>query len=196
MDWGDVGRKLAEIGLPLLGAALPVPGGLALGKMLGAALGAKSPEEALLKVLKTDEGRQKAEEFQALHQERILSLLIEAEKAERAADNADMTTVNQTMIEELRNSQNETWYQKGWRPANGFCVALGSFVSVVAMCWLMYEAIIGKDITALNAIPALATSIGLILAVPGAAVGITSWHRGMQQRKRSEIAGRLTGKET
>lgn len=190
MDWKELGKKLTALGLPLLGAALPVPGGAALGTALAAMLGVSKPEEIAAAVQNNAEALSKTQEFEAGHKERILALLIDAEKAERSADSADLSVINETIREELRNSANEEWYQKAWRPANGFCVAIGSFVAVVYSCYLFYLAIVMKDITALNAVPALATSIGLILAVPGAAVGITAWHRGKRQRNLTEMLGK------
>lgn len=186
MDWKNLGSKLAEVGLPLLGAVLPVPGGAAIGAALAAALGAKTPEEVLERITSSEEMKLLAQQFQGQHEEKLLALLLDAEKADRAADTAELSAVNETMREELRNSANETWYQKGWRPANGFCVAFGSFISVIFTCYLFYLAIIMKDLTALNAVPQLATAIALILAVPGAAVGITAWHRGQKQRSVAE----------
>ena len=186
MDWKALGSKLAEFGLPLLGAALPVPGGAAIGAALAAALGAKTPEEVMEKLQSSDEAKLIAQQFQSQHEERILTLLLDAEKAERSADTAELSAVNETIREELRNSANETWYQKAWRPANGFCVAIGSFVGVVFTCYLFYLGIIEKDLTAINAVPQLATALALILGIPGAAVGIASWHRGKQKRSLSD----------
>jgi hypothetical protein len=102
------------------------------------------------------------------HQQTMLKLQLDHELERRRADSADINTVNETMRVELQNALNETWYQKGWRPANGFAVALGSFCGVIGACWLCYLAIARKAPTALNAIPQLATSIALILGVPGA----------------------------
>jgi hypothetical protein len=39
MKWGDLGKKIAGIGLPALGAALPLPGGALIGKMIADKLG-------------------------------------------------------------------------------------------------------------------------------------------------------------
>jgi hypothetical protein len=61
---------------------------------------------------------------------------------------------------------------------------------VVATCLLFYQAIIAKDVTALNAMPQLATALALILGVPGAAVGIASWHRGKEKRTAAEMLGK------
>lgn len=92
-----------------------------------------------------------------------------------------MAIINATMVSELQNSDKEAWYQKAWRPFCGFSVAAGSFSGVVVCGLLFWRAIIDKDPTALNAIPGLATSMAMILGVPGAAVGIAAWHRGVAQ---------------
>lgn len=92
-----------------------------------------------------------------------------------------IATINATMVTELQNSDKEQWYQKAWRPVCGFAVAAGSFMGVMVCGLLFWRAIIDKDPTALNAIPGLATSMAMILGVPGAAVGIAAWHRGVAQ---------------
>lgn len=100
------------------------------------------------------------------------------------AENDALKIVNDTMKVELENSHKEAWYQKAWRPANGFAVAAGSFVAVIFTCILFAQAVWFKDPAAINAIPALATAIAMILAVPGAAVGITAWKRSVEKLKK------------
>jgi roadblock/LC7 domain-containing protein len=99
----------------------------------------------------------------------------------RQLDIDQMAIVNKTMIAEIENSEKETWYQKGWRPFCGFSVGAGSFLGVILCGVLCFRAIIEHDANALAALPGLASSIALILGVPGAAVGISAWHRGRQQ---------------
>lgn len=91
----------------------------------------------------------------------------------------EIAAINVTIQAELANSQKETWLQKSWRPLNGLTVAAGSFIATCAACFLFWRAIVDKDSTALTIIPQLASSIAIILAVPGAAVGITAWHKGV-----------------
>lgn len=98
-------------------------------------------------------------------------------------DTSRLIAVNQTMQKELDNSANESWYQKGWRPFNGFIVGFGSLIGVCYTCYLMDQAIRLKVPEALAAIPNVAIALTTILAVPGAAVGITAWHRGKLQRE-------------
>ena len=183
MNWQEIGKELAAVGLPLLGAALPFPGGEALVAALASAIGQSgATPEAVLGVLKQNQtALNAARAFESAQQTTILKMQIDAEVAARTAESADIATVNATIEEELKNSSSEAWYQKAWRPANGFSVALGSFASVIAVCYLFFRAIVEKDITALSVIPSLATAIATILAVPGAAVGIAAWHRGKMQ---------------
>jgi hypothetical protein len=184
MDWKELGTAIAKIGLPLLGAVLPIPGGAAIGGALASAIGAKAePGDILAKLTQSAEAVEKAHEFELTHQETMLKLSLEHELAQRQADSADLAQVNETMRAELVNAQGEAWYQKAWRPANGFAVAIGSLFATVGACYLCYVGIIQKDPSAIAAIPQLATSISLILAVPGAAVGIAAWHRGRMQRE-------------
>ena len=99
--------------------------------------------------------------------------------------NADVDiikAVNATMQAESANSDKENWWQKGWRPFNGYIVGLGSLIGVLYTCYLMDMAIRLKIPEALAAIPNVAIALTTILAVPGAAVGITAWHRGKMQR--------------
>lgn len=191
MDWKTLGEQIAKIGLPLLGAALPVPGGAAIGAALASHLGVTSgnPEDILAALTGNSELAQKAREFEATHQERLVQAAYDYEIKMRQADNADIAAVNATMQADSTNSDKEAWYQKAWRPFNGFVVGLGSFVSTVFACYLFYLGIIGHDAGAINAVPQLATAIAMILGVPGAAVGIAAWHRGVAQVKQVEQKG-------
>lgn len=184
MDWKALGEALAKIGLPLLGAALPLPGGAAIGTALAAAIGAPStkPEDILATITGNAQALQAAKEFQGRHEERMLELTTQAETEQRKADSADIAAVNTTMQAEATSSQNESWYQKGWRPFNGYVVGAASLVTVFGVFWLSWIALSTKDMSALNAIPVIVSSIAMVLAIPGAAVGITAWHRGVLQR--------------
>ena len=135
----------------------------------------------------------KLKQFELEHEDELMKDRLEEDKltlqlqlADITADTSALETVNKTMQAEAANSANENWWQKGWRPFNGYVVGLGSFVSVCFVCWLFYETLTSKpqDLAAVIAmIPQLAFNISCILAVPGAAVGITAWHRGRLQRE-------------
>lgn len=112
---------------------------------------------------------------------RALEVQEEAKELDDAV--AQLQSVNATMQAEIANSKDEAWYQKAWRPFNGFVVGLGALFSVITCCALLYQGIFKGDAAAIQAVPGLAFAIATILSVPGAAVGITAWHRGMLQRE-------------
>ena len=192
MDWKSLGDEVAKLGLPLLGAILPIPGGAAIGTALASAIGSGStkPEDILATLTASAEAVDKAKQFELQHQETLLKMNLDYDIAMRTSDSTDIAVVNTTMTAELTNAAAESWYQKAWRPANGFAVALGAFMSVLATCWLFYLALVDKDTNALSVIPQMASSVALILGVPGAAVGIAAWHRGVQKTIEAQNASK------
>lgn len=80
MQWKDLGTQLAKLGLPLLGAALPVPGGAAIGAALAAALGSDATPASMLDAITHNaQAAQVAREFEATHQAAMLKLTVDAE---------------------------------------------------------------------------------------------------------------------
>lgn len=183
MQWAELGKAIASIGLPLLGAALPIPGGAAIGTALASVIGSSStnPSDILATLQANADAVAKAKQFELEHQEKLLEMAIQYEVEQRKADSADLTSVNATMQAEATSSANENWWQTGWRPFNGYVVGLAALVTVAGVFYLAFLALSGKDANALNAIPTIVSSIAMVLAIPGAAVGITAWHRGVAQ---------------
>lgn len=106
MNWKDAGAALARIGLPLLGAALPVPGGAALGTALAAMIGpdkdGKAPQtiDDLVARLTTDaEARQRAVEFQAQHHERMTAMVLEHQQKMATAEVTDRADARKASVE-------------------------------------------------------------------------------------------------
>lgn len=183
MDLKDIGKALASIGLPLLGAALPIPGGMAIGTALANFISSPTakPEDILATLTSNAEALEKAKEFQANNHSTLVKMAVDYELAQSKIDADALAMVNTTMQTEAAQSANENWWQTGWRPFNGYIVGLGSFVALCAACYLFYLGIVQKDTNAISTIPQLAMAVATILAVPGAAVGITAWHRGKAQ---------------
>jgi hypothetical protein len=82
MDWGELGTQIAKIGLPLLGAVLPIPGGVAIGTALASHIGAatNTPDDILAKLTQSADAVEKAHEFELTHQETMLKLKLEDEQ--------------------------------------------------------------------------------------------------------------------
>jgi len=79
----EIKDALIKIGLPLLGAALPFPGGAAIGAALASAIGSPSaaPSDILATLSQSSEAVQAAMEFQATHEKALLQITVDAEKA-------------------------------------------------------------------------------------------------------------------
>ncbi len=180
MTWQDVGQFVAKAA-PALGGILAGPGGAAAGELLAMAFGVESAPDKVIDALKSDPSAiMKLRELESNERVRLEEIRIQA-------DTAGIQAVNETMRAEISSAPGQAWYQKAWRPANGFAVAIGSVLSIVFVCYLFYKAltssILGVNVIAvINTLPAFAAAIAAILAIPGAAVGIAAWHRGKLQR--------------
>ena len=94
MDLETLGTEIAKIGLPLLGAIIPIPGGAAIGTALASCIGASSskPEDILTALTSSADAVEKAKEFQTTHTETMLQLhqnyalqLYQAEVSDRSS---------------------------------------------------------------------------------------------------------------
>ena len=153
MDIKQFGEALAKLGLPILGAALPIPGGAVLGKVLGSMIGKPdATEEDVLAELSTNaEALQKTKEFELTHQETLLRLQVEA-----------LTAVNKTMQVEAASDH---WPTYSWRPFIGFMFGLYIFSFVLLPLFGMAPMALSADLT---------------LAI-GGILGVASWFRGKMQ---------------
>jgi len=143
----DIRDTLVKMGLPLLGAALPVPGGAALGAALAAHIGAASSSPAdIALALASPEALEKAHEFELTHQEMITRITVDAEI--RAVE-----AVNRTMQSEAASDH---WPTYSWRPFLGFSagfIIIFSYivaptfelkpVPIDAQVWLFLTAVLG-----------------------------------------------------
>lgn len=76
----DIGEAIAKLGLPLIGAALPIPGGAALGALLASKIGAPSGEPGVIlsTISQNADALVKAQQFELEHTEAMQKLLNEA----------------------------------------------------------------------------------------------------------------------
>jgi len=83
MDLKSFGEELAKIGLPLLGAILPIPGGAAIGTALASAIGSPSakPEDILTTLTASADAIEKAKEFQTQNTTDMLKLHLDYSQA-------------------------------------------------------------------------------------------------------------------
>lgn len=110
MDWKTVGKKLAGIGLPILGGSLGGSGGALIGKGIAAALGlgeGATPEQAAVAL-----GNMTGEQLVALRQ-------IEADLAKEGLKSETAIALGQINTNQLETQQ-PGFYKGGWRPAAGW----------------------------------------------------------------------------
>lgn len=129
MQIKDLAEAFAKIGLPLIGAALPLPGGAAIGAALAAHIGAPSgkAEDILATLGSSAEAVEKAKEFQATHQETLMKLALDAQKSavEEATKDVDSAR-NLAEIEIAHGNAFSAIFSALVRPLWG----IGSFVLV------------------------------------------------------------------
>jgi len=128
MDWKDLATEVEKIGLPLLGAVLPIPGGAAIGAALASHIGGQAvsgkPEDILAALTQSADALQKAREFELTHQQRMLEITTAAEtrKAELEASDRDSA----------RKMQMET---KSRMPAVLGGIAIVTFAGMLIALW-------------------------------------------------------------
>lgn len=91
MDLKTLGTEVAKIGLPLLGAALPIPGGMAIGAALASAIGSPStqPDDILATLTGNAQAIAQAKQFELTHQESMLKITMDAQVSQYQAEVAD-----------------------------------------------------------------------------------------------------------
>ena len=120
MDWKELGSAIAKIGLPLLGAALPIPGGAAIGTALAAAIGSPSgnPQDILATLTSSAEAVEKAKEFQAKHEETMLQMKI----------SADISDAQEVTKRQQADMASDSWLSKNIRPMTLIAILAGYFI--------------------------------------------------------------------
>lgn len=109
-----------------------------------------------------------------------LELSLAQEDTKRQAE------VNATMRAE---AQSEHWPQWSWRPFWGFASALAFLVVAILCCWLGFDAVKTKDMTAIGMIPQLVAAFATLFAIPGAILGVAAWKRGQEKIEMIKAGG-------
>ena len=153
MDWKDVAKKLAGIGLPILGAAVGGPMGAIAGKGLAAALGLgadATPEQAAAAL-----GNVNGDQLVALK-----ALDAQMAKDQLEASTAQVQAVNKTLQTEAMGG---SWLQKNHH----------AIESLAFMAWIMGVYFV---------LPLLKIAVPVIpefaFMAAGAVLGVTAWQRG------------------
>lgn len=153
MDLKTLGAEIAKIGLPLLGAALPIPGGMALGAALASTIGSPSaqPEDILATLTGNAQALAQAKQFELTHQETMLKLTLDAQTAQYQAEVSDRQDARSKLA-----SNGALW----WIAALVLVTFAIIMSAVLAGSWKLLEGgITIKDVSVVAAISGLVGSI-------------------------------------
>lgn len=153
MNLKSFGTALAKLGLPLLGAALPIPGGMALGAALASQIGApsSSPEDILATLTGNAQALAQARQFELTHQETMLKLTLDAQTANFRAEVSDRQDARARLA-----SNGALW----WIAALVLVTFAVIMAAVLLGSWKLLEGgITIKDVSVVAAISGLVGSI-------------------------------------
>jgi hypothetical protein len=169
MDWKEVGKTAAKFA-PLIGAALPVPGGAAIGSIIASVFGVEDSPDAVMKAMESDpEAAIKLRKIELDHKERLEGLALQRAAMEMEQETARLQTVNATFQAEVKS---EDKYVRRWRPTFGYAVTLTWVITWCAVVWVI---VIETD-KAPEVISAL-TATAMMWSVALAVLGVNVYKR-------------------
>ncbi|AQG98665.1 hypothetical protein A9R05_07560 [Burkholderia sp. KK1] len=153
MDWKTLGTEIAKLGLPLLGAALPIPGGSALGAALASTIGSPTgqPEDILATLTGNAQALVNARQFEMTHQETMLKITLDAQTAQYQTEVSDRQDARSKLA-----ANGALW----WIAALVLVTFAVIMTAVLAGSWtLLKGGITIKDVSVVAAISGLVGSI-------------------------------------
>lgn len=133
MDWKEVGKKIASMGLTALGTVVGGPAGGTIGALLGNALiggdGNEDTEitpEKVMKALGDPEAIMKMKQFEMTHELELQKLAIESERM-RLSDIASARN-RQVESEKVTGKRDYNLYILAWTLVVGFYALVGTMV--------------------------------------------------------------------
>lgn len=182
MNWVDIRNTVESVAgtvLPGIGGLIAGPAGAKVGGILASVLGVANTPDAVQQALQTDP--QAAVKLAQIASDERIALALQATQERQAQITADTTvieSINKTMQGE---SNAEHFLTYAWRPIWGLVSAAAFFVVCVLCCILAYQAVLGGHPEAMSMTPQLVGSFTALFGIPGAILGIASWHRGVMQ---------------
>lgn len=113
---------------------------------------------------------------------RLREALLSHKAAMAQQETERLRAVNQTMQAE---AQAKHWWSSAWRPLWGAVSALAFLVAVAGIMVLAWRAVTLGDQNAMQMVPGLIAQLAILFGIPGAILGVASWHRGMEKRGRA-----------
>lgn len=177
MDFSGLAGSVARLGLPLIGRALGGPAGGVVANMISGALGLETDDPSeISRVIVSDPAA--AERLRAMEIEKAAELDRFVKEAEAKA----LAEVNATMRAEAGS---EHFLTRTWRPVWGYVSAFAFGLAIVGLIIFLFVIAWTGAWEALTALPTFVNSLVILFGIPGAVLGITTWHRGKMQRIRA-----------
>lgn len=198
MTWDNVKKGLSKAA-PMLGLIMGGPAAPIIGSMVAKVLGVDPEPDKIAAALSTasPETLARIKEIEITKKAEIEKMAIEQGIVDIKAEAAKIESVNRTMRVE---AQSEDKWTRRWRPFWGFCSCIAFFIVCGAIAW----AIFSGNAVVLKELGNIVTAIAILFSIPGAILGVASWHRGQKQRIQagevkgpgliSTMVGRLAGK--
>lgn len=184
MNWGNVKDSLSKAA-PLLGLIMGGPAAPIIGGMVAKVLGVDPEPDKIEAALKTasPETLARIREIEITKKAEIEKLAIEQGIVLIKAEAARIESVNATMRVE---AQSEDKWTRRWRPFWGFSSCIAFFMICAAIAWSIFSG----DSVVLKELGSIVTAIAILFSIPGAILGVASWHRGQKQRVQAgEVKG-------
>ena len=170
MNWKDIAKKAASIGLPTLGTALAGGAGARVGAMIATAVGCDPTPEAVSQAL-TPENQLALATLEADKAVKLAALASADNVAQVQADSANLAVINATIQADIAG--------KSWLQQNAQAI---SKLWVVGLVTLIYFVLPILE----RPVPAIPESVWLML---GAILGITAWHQGNANERKIDNVG-------
>ena len=125
MDWGSLGKKIADMGAQVLGEAIPLPGAGMAADALSEALGCEKDPDKIAQALQNDpDAYAKIKKIEAERETELKRIAAKNERHDKEQVTQRQSQVNDTI---------QTGYKQGvlWRRAVGWSFAVGAPLFVV-----------------------------------------------------------------
>lgn len=186
MDWGSLGKQIADMGAQVLGEAIPMPGAGMAADLVSKALDTEKDPTKISQALQDNpDAAAKLKQIEADHEEELKKIAAKTERKRMEEGSERQSVVNDTI---------QTGYKQGvyWRRAVGWAFAATSVLTVLGVIAMGFYAIkIGKP-SIVKQLPNLVSALSPVFYCFLLVLGVAGWHEGLLGRKMAGDEGGLS----
>ena len=187
MDWGSLGKKIADMGAQVLGEAIPLPGAGMAADLVSKALGTSKDPDKIAEAMQQDpEAAAKLKQIEADHEEELKRIKAKTERKRMEAGSDRQAEVNETI---------RVGYQQGvlWRRAVGWAFAVTSVLVILGVVGMGFYAIHTDRPEIVKQLPSLVGALQPVFYCFLVVLGVAGYQEGKMGRT---MAGEQGGKVT